>query len=64
MADDKCSRKRADFSTSNRRIDAMIEDSNVAYWPVANNFSLAPDVSFRGEAEVGPDSRARHFGRE
>jgi hypothetical protein len=42
----------------------MIEDSNVAYWPVANNFSLAPDVSFRGEAEVGPDSRARHFGRE
>ena len=22
-------------------------------WPFATNFSLAPDVSFRGEAEVG-----------
>jgi hypothetical protein len=35
MADDKCSRKRADFSTSNSRIDAMIEDSNVYLWPEA-----------------------------
>ena len=22
-------------------------------WPIATNFSLRPDVSFRGEAEVG-----------
>jgi hypothetical protein len=22
-------------------------------WPIATNFSLGPDVSFRGEAEVG-----------
>ena len=27
--------------------------ANVAFWPVATNFSLGPDVSFRGEAEVG-----------
>ena len=26
---------------------------DVADWPVATNFSLGPDVSFRGEAEVG-----------
>ena len=25
----------------------------VAVWPIATNFSLGPDVSFRGEAEVG-----------
>ena len=23
------------------------------FWPIATNFSLGPDVSFRGEAEVG-----------
>ena len=27
--------------------------SEVAYWPIATNFSLRPDVSFRGEAVVG-----------
>ena len=27
--------------------------ANVAYWPIATNSSLAPDVSFGGEAEVG-----------
>ena len=31
---------------------------DVAYWPIATNFSLGPDVSFRGEAEMG---RAAEF---
>jgi hypothetical protein len=31
---------------------------NDAIWPVATNFSLGPDVSFQGEAEVG---RAAEF---
>ena len=30
----------------------------VSCWPIATNFSLAPDVSFWGEAEVG---RAAEF---
>ena len=25
---------------------------DVAHWPIATNFSLGPDVSFRGKAEV------------
>jgi len=29
------------------------QPENVGSWPVATNFSLGPDVSFRGEAEVG-----------
>ena len=28
-------------------------NANVVFWPVATNFSLGPDVGFRGEAEVG-----------
>ena len=41
---------------------------NVACWPVATNFSLGPNVSFRGEAEVGreasplPRSKMTHNG--
>ena len=27
--------------------------SDFCFWPIATNFSLGPDVSFRGEAEVG-----------
>ena len=27
--------------------------TDVCVWPIATNFSLGPDVSFRGEAEVG-----------
>ena len=27
--------------------------ADVACWPVATDFSLGPDVSFRGKAEVG-----------
>jgi hypothetical protein len=33
---------------------------DVGDWPMAANFSLAPDVSFRGEAEVG--RTAEHAG--
>ena len=38
-------------------------------WPIGTNFSLGPDVSFRGEAEVGgrqsslPRSRMTQTGR-
>ena len=28
-------------------------DAPGSLWPVATNFSLGPDVGFRGEAEVG-----------
>ena len=31
---------------------------DVGFWPIATNFSLGPDVSFWGEAEVG---RAEEF---
>src|ERR1700722_19981664 len=30
-----------------------LERSDFVQWPIATNFSLGPDVSFRGEAEVG-----------
>ena len=36
----------------NRQLSLLVSN-DVAYWPIATNFSLGPDVSFRGEAEVG-----------
>ena len=28
----------------------------VCFWPIATNFLLGPDVSFRGEAEMGREA--------
>ena len=36
----------------------MYDRRNVSFWPIATNFSLAPDVSFWGEADLG---RAAEF---
>jgi hypothetical protein len=40
------------------RSDSSCTAGAVHTWPVATNFSLGPDVTFRGEAEVG---RAAEF---
>jgi hypothetical protein len=37
---------------SAKKMDSC-DAADVALWPLATNFSLGPDVSFRGEAEVG-----------
>jgi hypothetical protein len=46
----------------NRAVDASLarsaDPANVCSWPIATNFSLAPDVSFWGEADLG---RAAEF---
>jgi hypothetical protein len=36
----------------------VVLQSHVRVWPIATNFSLAPDVSFWGEADLG---RAAEF---
>ena len=52
----------------NRQLSLLVSN-DVAYWPIGTNFSLGPDVSFRGEAEVGgrqsslPRSRMTQTGR-
>ena len=33
-----------------------LERSDFVRWPIATNFLLGPDVSFRGEAEMGRDA--------
>ena len=34
-------------------MDFFAAPAQVCLWPIATNFLLGPDVSFRGEAEVG-----------
>jgi hypothetical protein len=44
---------RAGDLTESRIRRAIVAGDDFRSWPIATNFSLGSDVSFRGEAEVG-----------